>query len=243
MSGRTGFQDRDVWVFDLDNTLYPASCNLFAQIDANMTRFIEDELSMPSGEARKLQKDLYVSHGTTLAGLMAEHSVSPHAFMAHVHDIDLTPVEPNSRLRAAMAALPGRRFVFTNGSLRHAENVARKIGVWDLFEGAFDVEGCGWTPKPHEAAYDAFLGAFGIEPERAVMFEDMADNLRVPHALGMTTVLIQTDAAWCEDEPAAKRPSRPGEAPMHVDHATSDLTGFLEGLTRAARTAGTEAAS
>ena len=227
---------RDVFVFDLDNTLYPASCNLFAQIDANMTAFVAEALSLPPPEARRVQKDLYVSHGTTLAGLMAEHDVCPHAFMRAAHDIDVSGLEACDRLRGAIAALPGRAYVFTNGSVAHAENVAGQLGLWDLFDGAFDVEMGGWTPKPHEAPYRAFLQRFGIDPARAVMFEDMAENLLVPHRLGMATVLVQSNAAWCADEPDAKRPARPGDTVPHADHVTTDLTGFLEALTGRAPT-------
>ena len=232
----TDFTGRDVWIFDLDNTLYPAACELFRQIDANMTAFIQDRFGLDRAEAFRLQKDLYVSHGTTLSGLMAEHDVCPHAFMDAAHDIDVSglPVDPG--LRAAMAALPGRRFVYTNGSLAHAENVATRLGVWDLFDGAFDVEMGGWTPKPHRAPYEAFVAHFGLDPARAVFFEDMADNLIVPAEMGMATVLVQSDAAWLDAEPAAKRSARPGEAPSHVHYATADLTGFLAGLTRAAPT-------
>ena len=202
---------RDAWIFDLDNTLYPASCALFVQIDANMTAFIQDRFALDREAAFALQKDLYVRHGTTLSGLMTEHGVCPHAFMEAAHDVDVSglPVDPG--LREAMAALPGRRFVYTNGSLAHAENVATRLGVWDLFDGAFDVELGGWTPKPHRAPYEAFVDRFGIDPARAVFFEDMAENLVVPHALGMATVLVQSDAAWLEGEPDAKRPARPGE--------------------------------
>ena len=222
---------RDVFVFDLDNTLYPAACNLFAQIDANMTAFVAEALTLPHAEARRVQKDLYVSHGTTLAGLMAEHDVCPHAFMSAAHDIDVSGLTACARLRAAIQALPGHAFVFTNGSVAHAENVTEALGLRDLFVGTFDVEMAGWTPKPHAATYERFLAHFALNPTRAVMFEDMADNLVVPHALGMATVLVQSDAPWCEDEPAAKRPARPGDAVPHADHVTTDLTGFLEKLT------------
>ena len=36
------FSDIDAWVFDLDNTLYPAQHNLFAEVDKRMTAFIQD---------------------------------------------------------------------------------------------------------------------------------------------------------------------------------------------------------
>ena len=225
---------RDAWVFDLDNTLYPAACELFRQIDANMTAFIQDRFVLDRAEAFALQKALYVSHGTTLSGLMADHGVCPHEFMAAAHDVDVSDLPVDPGLREAMTALPGKRYVYTNGSLAHAENVATRLGVWDLFDGAFDVEMGGWTPKPHRAPYEAFVARFGIDPGRAVFFEDMAENLVVPHEMGMTTVLVQSDAAWLDEEPDAKRSARPGERPAHVHHATTDLTGFLAGLTRAA---------
>ena len=123
------FADVTDWVFDLDNTLYPAACNLFHQIDARMTSFIEGLLSLPYADARKIQKDLYVEHGTTLAGLMKAYNVDPHDFMEHVHDIDLSAIGPHQGLREVMASLPGRRFVHTNGSQKHAENVLGALGL------------------------------------------------------------------------------------------------------------------
>ena len=226
---------RDAWIFDLDNTLYPAACELFRQIDANMTAFIQDRFGLGPDAAFRLQKDLYVKHGTTLSGLRIEHDVCPHEFMAAAHDIDVSSLPVDLGLREAMAKLPGRRFVYTNGSLAHARNVATRLGVWDLFDGAFDVEMGGWTPKPHRAPYEAFVARYGIDPARAVFFEDMAENLVVPHEMGMATVLVQSDAAWLDAEPGAKRPARVGDAHDHVHHVTTDLTGFLSGLTRAAR--------
>lgn len=225
------FRPVDEWIFDLDNTLYPADCNLFAQIDSRMTAFIAEMMDLPTDEARKVQKDYYVRYGTTLSGLMICEGIKPEAFMDYVHDIDLTPVQENGPMRAALKALPGKRYIFTNGSIKHAENVASKIGILDLFDGLFDVAAADFTPKPHAPAYDAFTVRFGVDPSRAAFFEDMPQNLEVPHAAGMRTVLVQSDVQWFDDEPAAKRPARPGDCFAHVHHVTSDLTGFLSELT------------
>lgn len=229
---KAAFGGIDTWIFDLDNTLYPADCHLFKQIDARMAEFIELRLECDPQHARFLQKDWYARHGTTLAGLMKEHDVPPGDFLDYVHDIDLTPVSPNEALREAIAALPGRRYIFTNGSVRHAENVAGKIGILDLFDDLFDIEAGGFTPKPHPPAYDVFSGRFGIKPTSSAFFEDMPQNLEVPYAVGMQTVLVQSTAEWFEDEPEDKRPARPGDSFEHVHHVTDDLTGFLGDLTR-----------
>ncbi|MEM9988956.1 MAG: pyrimidine 5'-nucleotidase, partial [Pseudomonadota bacterium] len=205
-----------------------------AQIDQRMTDYIEQKFACDPAEARHIQKDYYVRFGTTLSGLMNEHKISPHDFMDFVHDIDLTPVSPNPALRGAIQALPGKRYIYTNGSVKHAENVAGKIGIIDLFDDIFDIEGADFVPKPKAEPYQAFLKRFAIDAGSAAMFEDMHQNLEVPHQVGMETVLVQSEAAWCEDEPADKRPSRPGENFSHVKHVTSDLTDFLRRLTRVA---------
>ncbi len=216
------------WVFDLDNTLYAAECHLFAQIDARITVFVRDQLSLDHDEARTLQKHYYVKYGTTMSGLMTEHDICPDRFLEFVHDIDLAPVEENPALASALAALPGRKFIYTNGSVRHAENVAAALGVLNLFDEVFDIKAAGYAPKPQRAGYEQFLRSHQIAPTRAVMFEDIAQNLEAPHALGMTTVLVCSDAAWLADEPHDKRPARHGESAPHVHYATNDLTAFLQ---------------
>ena len=224
------------WVFDLDNTLYPAECRLFSQIDARMTDFIRRTTGAPQDEARRLQKDYYVRYGTTLSGLMAEHKIAPDEFLDYVHDIDFSVVPEDRAMRAAIEALPGRRYIFTNGSVAHAERVLSRIGVSGLFDDIFDIRAADWTPKPHRATYERFIAATRVRPGEAAMFEDLAHNLEAAHALGMTTVLVASGADWFADEPEAKRPARPGdEKPAHVHHVTGNLAGFLDGARKAAR--------
>lgn len=224
MTVRT-FSDITDWVFDLDNTLYPAHSNLFAQVDQRMGRFISELLDIERDQARMIQKHYYRTYGTTLRGLMTEHGVDPHAFLDYVHDIDHSPVEADPALGAAIAELPGRKFVFTNGSVSHAEAVIARLGIGDPFEDKFDIVAADFVPKPERATYDKFLEKHGIAPDRAAMFEDLPRNLEVPKTLGMTTVLVvprdvtptSSRAAW-EDE-GAERP--------HIDHVTDDLARFL----------------
>ncbi|MEM1379866.1 MAG: pyrimidine 5'-nucleotidase [Pseudomonadota bacterium] len=231
MTAHSAFEGVTHWVFDLDNTLYPAGCNLFAQIDAKMAQFIEERFSIETAEARKMQKSLYVEHGTTLAGLMNVYDVDPHEFMGYVHDIDVSALTVDPRLKPAIQALPGKKFVHTNGSLLHADNVLKALDLTGVMDDIFDVEMGDWVPKPHASNYDRFQKRTGLNPQQSAMFEDMVVNLEVPHAMGMRTVLITSDADWIEDEPEEKRPGAGHEGADHVHHVTSDLTAFLEGLT------------
>lgn len=219
-----GFEATQAWIFDLDNTLYPAECNLFAQVDQRMGEFIARYLGVPFAHARHLQKAYYRQFGTTLAGLMQVHKLEPHAFLDYVHDIDLSAVPEVPALRAEIAALPGRRLIFTNGSRHHAERVAEKLGVLDLFEDICDIAACDYVPKPSADAFQRMIQRHGVAPGQAAMFEDMPMNLEVPHTLGMTTVLVHSSYL---DHPAQLQMKTWDALPDHIHHMTLDLTEFL----------------
>ncbi len=218
------------WVFDLDNTLYPHHSNLFSQIDVKMTGYIANLLQLPRDEARKVQKQFYLEYGTTLRGLMETHQIDPDDFLEKVHDIDYTWLKPDPELGEAIKALPGRKFIFTNGNRSHAEKAARQLGILDHFEDVFDIVAADLMPKPGRHPYDRFVARHGVNGEEAAMFEDLARNLFEPKALGMKTVLIvprnfEADfaEAWEQD----------GKDGPHVDHVTDDLTAFLQAVTPA----------
>jgi putative hydrolase of the HAD superfamily len=229
---RRSFEDVRLWIFDLDNTLYPARCNLFAQVDARMSQYIQGLLGLDATEAKRVQKQLYYEHGTTLAGLMREHDIDPTHYMDFVHDIDLSPVEEAPRLLAALRQLPGKRFIFTNGSQRHAERIAGKLGVLEAFDGIFDVAAGGYVPKPKPESFARFMAFSGVEsPCRGAMFEDLPHNLEPAHALGLTTVLVHSTYL---DHPSQHALHAASALPGYIDFATGDLTEFLEGMVDAA---------
>ncbi|MBX2805270.1 MAG: pyrimidine 5'-nucleotidase [Hyphomicrobiales bacterium] len=222
---KSAFRRVDSWIFDLDNTLYPAECNLFMQIDERMGAFISEFLGVDGAEARRVQKDYFYRYGTTLTGLMNEHKLAPERYLDFVHDIDLTPVAASPQLGAAIENLPGRKYIFTNGSRRHAERVAEKLGVLQHFEDIFDIVSGDYVPKPSAEAYDRFLKAHGVNAVSSAMFEDIPHNLEAPHKLGMSTVLVHSGQY---DHPSQKQIKEWRTLPPHVHHITADLTGFLE---------------
>ena len=219
----------DNWIFDLDNTLYSGDVNFFAQIDKKMTAFMSRYLSLAAPEARVIQKEYLVEYGTTLSGLMAVHNMDPEEYLHYVHDIDLDVLTPDPRLYAAIENLPGRKFIFTNGSRGHAKNVGDHLGITGLFDGVFAIEDVDYVPKPKRAPYEQFNKAFDIDPARAFMAEDSVRNLEVPKAMGMSTLLITSNQDWSH-EPKASRPHDGQNVPEHVDMHTNDLPAWLLAL-------------
>jgi len=214
------------WVFDLDNTLYPRSSNLFAQVDKLITSYVMDVTQLDFLEARALQKTYYRDFGTTLNGLMQKHDIDPDHFLNTVHAIDYTPVDPHPLLVEAIRNLPGRKFILTNGDVGHARNVLKRVGGEDLFEGIFDIRAMQYQPKPLPIAYESFFAAHGIDPRRAAMFDDLEKNLLVPHSVGMSTIQVVAGADFAHEQVEAWELGRSTEA--HVHHVTDDLAAFLK---------------
>jgi putative hydrolase of the HAD superfamily len=211
---------RDVWVFDLDNTLYAAECDLFSQVDQRIGSYVQTLLGLNAEDARRVQKKYLMDHGTTLRGLMVHHDVDPHHYLDAVHDIDFSPIERDGRLRDAIERLEGRKLVFTNADNRYARKVLSRLGVEDMFEDVFDILEAGLEPKPEPRVYDQFIARYGIDPGKAVMFEDMARNLIPAHDRGMATVWINTGSVWGEADHDAAR--------IHAE--TPSLSDWLHGF-------------
>ena len=227
------FSHVNTWVFDLDNTLYPASCRLFDQIDVKMGNFVSKLLNVDYAEAKRRQKEMFYKYGTTLRGLMTEHGITPDDFLDYVHDIDHSPVPLNKPLDDALHALPGRKLIFTNGTVAHAEKVLARIGITHHFGDIFDIVHSDFIPKPEMEPYRKFVAQTGINPETSAMFEDIARNLEAPHALGMVTVLVVSP----ENKDAEHLNKQTGgTAQEHIHYVTDDLASFLAGLTRDLKT-------
>ena len=206
----------DTWVFDLDNTLYPHDAPVMSQVEAKMTEFIMRHHGATAEEAGRLRDHYWSSYGTTLNGLMRERKVDRAEFLDFVHDIDHSVLTPDAKLAEHISALDGRRFVYTNGSMRHAERVLDRLGLSDHFHDLFDIEAAEFMPKPEREGFERFGRRFGVIPSASAMFEDSARNLQTAHALGYSTIWL--------------RPAGQSGAGGHIHHEAETLSEFLGGL-------------
>ena len=209
----------ETWIFDLDLTLYSPEANIMAQVRDRIALFVENQFKIGSDEANAIRHRYWQKYGTTLGGLMAEHGVEPHGYLDFVHDVDLGKLEPCSRLRAYLLALPGRKLIFTNADLPYAERVLAARGLDDVFEDIFDIHRMEHLPKPDPASYRAFCDQLKVDPKRALFVEDSAHNLVPAKALGMTTIWVkhdgEADSSGHED---------------HIDLQIVDVTEWLSSI-------------
>ncbi|MGZ6042854.1 MAG: pyrimidine 5'-nucleotidase [Asticcacaulis sp.] len=209
----SAFAHIDTWLFDLDQTLYPAEAEVMARVEGRMTDFVARETGLPRDKAYVLQKSYLNEHGTTLAGLMANYGVEPRRFLDEVHDVSIDDLHPDPELNALIAALPGRHIVFTNGDERHAVRILEKLEMTGLFEGVFHLENANWVPKPNMITFERMMAAHSVDPLATAFFEDSPKNLKPAHQLGMKTVLVG--------------PKADGNADAWVDFRAPTLKAFL----------------
>ncbi len=212
--------DVAVWIFDLDNTLYSVHCDLGAQLGQRMGEFVARFLNLPLEEARLVQKSYFHAHGTTLRGMMLEHDMHPDEYLNYVHDLDLSGIPIDKRLGPALQALPGRKMIYTNATNNHVERVLGRLGIKHYFEASFDIVDADYVPKPNQQPYETLLDRYGIDPNTAVMVEDIAQNLVPAANLGMATVWVR----------GGRNIKLTDEQIGHVHHITDDLSDWITDL-------------
>jgi len=206
------------WIFDLDNTLYPSSTNLFSKIDKLMATFIIDKLNVTHQEAMQMKNDYFRKHGTTLNGLIKNHKIDPHDFLEFVHNIDYSFLKKNTKLNDQIKCLPGEKIIFTNGSKKHAERVIETLEIEKNQFSIFDIVDSDFIPKPEKKPYEKLISQFRIIPEQSIFIEDIARNLRPAHELGMQTAWLINSDEWASE----------GHGEDHIHYKINKLEDFLE---------------
>ncbi len=190
------FKNIKNFVFDLDGTLYNDLEAVFGQVSKRMTKYISEKLNLDLKKAKELQTNYFHKYNTSLNGLMKHHDIDPSEFLRYVHDINLDFMNKDLVLREELLKLGGKKYIFTNGSHDHVTNITKHLGIYDLFDGAFDITDCNFIPKPAVEPYKKLIGKFNIDPNETVFIEDIAKNLEPAKKLGMKTVWLINNEYW-----------------------------------------------
>ena len=210
------------WVFDLDDTLYPPTGEIYAQMADRIREYIMKTLDLDAKTAGILQKDYYRKYGATVCGLMIEHDINPNDFTDYIHELDLSSLEENPQLKKCLNAIEGKKFVFTNGAYQHAERVLKRLGLSDCFSGIFSIREADYIPKPALQTYLKMLDTFGLKADESIMFDDSPANILGAKRVGMRTVWISSNVEnnkYCSVE-----------TQDFCDYETPELMTFLSAL-------------
>ena len=206
------------WIFDLDNTLYSGQTKVFSEVDKKMSAYISQKLNVDLLEAKKIQKKYFYESGTTLSGLMKHHKIDPNEFLEFVHDIDISWLPKDFLLREELKKIKEKKYIFTNGSHSHVENVTKQLGIQDLFDGVFAITDADFVPKPHIDPYQKIIKKFNLNPEESILIEDIAHNLEQAKKLGMKTCWLENDESFAKKD--ADKP--------YIDYKINNLPSFLQ---------------
>ena len=187
-------------LLDLDGVCYGSHNGyplekVFGLVSKRMTLFIQEKLGLDEKKAKELQTNYFYKYNTSLNGLMLHHNVIGDEFLKYVHDIDISFMKEDKIMRNELENLDMEKFIFTNGSAEHAQNILTRLGIYDLFgkEKVFDIKDAGYVPKPEAQTFDLMVKKFGIKPKETIYIEDIAKNLSIGFERGCTTVWLIND--------------------------------------------------
>lgn len=212
------------WIFDLDNTIYDIKAGVFAKISSRITDYIMTALSFTREEANEVRSTMYKKYGLTLAGLIKEYEIDPDEYLHYIHDVTHPELKHDEQLKLNLHNISGRKFIYTNASKDHAENILSRMGIEAEFEKILDIKATLYVPKPNPESYNIMLNSFGISTnqiEESIFIEDTAKNLKPAKLLGLKTVWLENDFNLND----YKKNSQ------YVDYIYSDLNSFLNDIT------------
>jgi putative hydrolase of the HAD superfamily len=191
---------------------------VFAEVSKNMSAYISKKLDIDLLEAKELQKKYFYENGTTLSGLMRYDKIDPHEFLEFVHNIDISWLPKDLLLRQELIKIKEKKYIFSNGSHFHVENVTKQLGIEDLFDGAFAITDADFIPKPNIESYKKMIKKFDLDPKKSILIEDIAHNLEQAKNLGMKTCWLENNDTFAKKD--ADKP--------YIDYKIKSLPSFLQ---------------
>ncbi|MCX8084464.1 MAG: pyrimidine 5'-nucleotidase [Calditerrivibrio sp.] len=185
-------------IFDLDNTIYPPESGLLKNVDLKINTFMQEILGIPSYIVDNLRQEYRKIYGITLKGLMIHHNVDPYQYLDFVHNLDYhLLLNPDPLLYEILSSIDAEKYIFTNGSKKHAINVLTALGILDLFHDIYSIEDLSFKPKPSFESFEEFIKLTEINPYESYFIDDMPENIEAAKRIGFKTVLVGNE--HCEN--------------------------------------------
>jgi putative hydrolase of the HAD superfamily len=183
---------RRVWIFDLDNTLHDARSRIFPAMHDQINAFLRRQFDVDEAGANTMREHFWRTYGTTLDGLVRHHGVQPRQFLAETHvfpELADLVIRENA-LKHALKRLAGTKLVFSNAPRHYVGQVLKAIGLERYFDAVYAIEDARYRGKPALHGFHFLLRKHNLDPHRCAFIDDMPDNLRTAHRLGMSTVWV-----------------------------------------------------
>jgi len=183
---------RRVWIFDLDNTLHDARARIFPAMHDQINAYLRRHFNVDEAGANAMRERFWRTYGTTLDGLMRHHGVHPRHFLAETHvfpELADLVVHENA-LKHALERLGGTRIIFSNAPRHYVSQVLKAIGLERYFDAVYAIEDARYRGKPALHGFHFLLRKHNLDPHRCAFVDDMLENLRTAHRLGMSTVWV-----------------------------------------------------
>jgi putative hydrolase of the HAD superfamily len=216
-----------VWLFDLDNTLHDAGAWVFGELHRAMGAFVARELELPDDDAERLNNHYWHRYGATLLGLQRHHGVKPAHFLHDTHRLPGLEARVCGHRHdfAALARLPGRKFILTNAPRAYALRVLGQLRIAHCFEGVIGIDDMRMfgqlRPKPDARMLRWVARGLRVAPGRCVLVEDTLVHQKSARSVGMATVWMQRYARRRPQlGPAARQLSM---RPAYVDRTVRQL--------------------
>jgi putative hydrolase of the HAD superfamily len=176
---------KTVWLFDLDNTLHDASHAVFGETNRAMDAYIVERLGVDDRQASHLRHSYLQRYGATL--LFLEET--------HLHPGLEQRVRTSAHDRAVLKRLAGRKYVLTNAPRDYSMRVLKTLRLTDIFDGVISIEDMMMfgqlRPKPDARLFRFIAAKLKVRPSDCVLVEDMLDNQKAAHGVGMRAVWMQ----------------------------------------------------
>ncbi|KEH43164.1 uncharacterized protein C24B11.05 isoform X1 [Medicago truncatula] len=186
-------------LFDMDDTLYPLSLGINLACRKNIQEYMLEHLHIEESKVPKMCLDLYLEHGTTMAGMKAlGYEFDNDDFHAYVHGrLPYEKLKPDFVLRNLLLSMPQRKIIFTNADHTHAIEVLSRLGLEDCFEGIICFETLNPINsyqrilcKPSVEAFEAAIRIVNVDPKKTIFFDDSVRNVASGKVAGLHTVIV-----------------------------------------------------